>query len=94
MIVSWWIRFREWKEIIKHNTPFKRSKAAVFAAIGILRRAVDSKQVFIDEREASWLDIMEGQLENVPDDEEAFIKERVEGNESEKFDPKKYDLSN
>jgi len=53
---------------------------------------VDSKQVFIDEREASWLDIMEGQLENVPDDEEAFIKEKVEGNESEKFDPKKYDL--
>lgn len=42
-------RFREWKEIIKHNTPFKRSKAAVFAAIGILRRAVDSKQVFIDD---------------------------------------------
>jgi len=82
------------KEIIKHNTPFKRSKAAAFAAIDILRRAVDSKQVFIDERETSWLDIMEGQLENVPDDEEAFIKERVEGNESEKFDQKKYDLLN
>lgn len=80
------------KEIIKENTPFKRSKAAAFAAIDTLRRAVDNKKVLIDEREASWLDIMEGQLENVPDDEEAFIAEMLDRDDSGKLDPKKYDL--
>jgi len=80
------------KEIIKQNTPFKRSKVAAFEAVKVLRRAVDSKQVFIDEKEYPWLDIMEGQLEKVPDDEETFIAQMVKGNESAKFVPSKYDL--
>ena len=31
-------------------------------------------------------------LESVPDDEEQFISEMLERCESDKFDPKKYDL--
>jgi len=80
------------KEIIKEDTWFKRSKAAAFAAINTLRRAVETKSVFIDEREISWLDTMESQLENVPEDEEAFIAEMLERDSSGKLDPAKYDL--
>ena len=80
------------KEIIKEDTPFKRSKAAGLVAIQTLRNAISSKNLIVDEKEISWLDMMEMQLENVPDDEEAFIFEMLEKDTSGKIDPKKYDL--
>jgi len=79
-------------EIIKEDTPFRRSRAAALAAVSELRSAVGEGRVIIDERETSWLDAMEAQLESVPDDEEQFISEMLERCESDKFDPKKYDL--
>ena len=60
--------------------------------INILRKAIDSKELTIDEREVSWLDTMEDQLLMVTDDEEKFTKEMIESCKSEKFDPAKYDL--
>jgi methanol--5-hydroxybenzimidazolylcobamide Co-methyltransferase len=80
------------REIIKEDTPFKRSRAAAFAAVDALRRAVGNRKVLLDEREASWLDAMEARLESVPDDEEEFIGEMLERDDSGKLDPKKYDL--
>jgi hypothetical protein len=35
---------------------------------------------------------MDAKIDKIPDDEEQFIKEMVEENESEKFVPSKYDL--
>jgi methanol--5-hydroxybenzimidazolylcobamide Co-methyltransferase len=80
------------RKIIEEDTPFRRSKVAAFAAIDTLRRAIEGKKVHIDEREAVWLDTMEGQLEEVPDDEEQFIAEMLERDTSGKLDPSKYDL--
>jgi methanol--5-hydroxybenzimidazolylcobamide Co-methyltransferase len=80
------------EEIIKEDTPYRRSKAAALAAVNGLRRAVKNGSVTIDSRESSWLDTMETHLESVPDDEEQFISEMLERCESDKFDPKKYDL--
>lgn len=80
------------REIIKENTPFKRSKVAALAAIRTLRDAINLKKVSVDEKEISWLDTMEKQLESVPDDEETFISEMLTRDLSEKIDPKKYDL--
>jgi len=48
--------------------------------------------VIIPEREAAWLDSMEKRLEEVPDDEEAFMEEMLGRIDSGKLDPKKYDL--
>lgn len=80
------------KEILKEDTPFRRTKAAAYAAINTLRKAVDEKKILIDDRETIWLDTMENQLETIPDDEEAFIAEMLEKDYSGKLNPKKYDL--
>lgn len=80
------------KEIIKEDTPFKRSRAAALAAVNVLRRAVADKKVTVGEREVSWLDTMERQLESVPGDEAAFTVEMLDRDEAGKLDPRKYDL--
>jgi methanol--5-hydroxybenzimidazolylcobamide Co-methyltransferase len=80
------------KAIVKEDTHFKSTKAAALTTIDILRKAIDSKELTIDEREVSWLDTMEDQLLMVTDDEEKFTKEMIESCKSEKFDPAKYDL--
>ncbi len=80
------------KEIIKYDTPFKRSKAASLAAVEVLKDAVTNNRVIVDEKEVSWLDTMESQLESTPDDESEFIEEMLQRDISGKLDPKKYDL--
>lgn len=79
-------------EIIKEDTPFKRTKAAAAAALKVLRKGVAEKRILINEREVAYLDTMESALEYIPDDEEAFTAEMLENEESGKLDPKKYDL--
>lgn len=79
-------------EIIKETGHFNRTKKAALTAIIELRKAVDEGRLLADERDYSWLDIMEGQLESVPSDEEAFTEQMIKDCESDKFDPKKYDL--
>ena len=80
------------KEIVKADTHFEKSKVAAQAAVNTLRKAVEEKKILIDEREVSYLDIMESQLESIPDDEEEFIADMLERDYSGKLDPKKYDL--
>ena len=80
------------KEIVKEDSHFKRSMAAAYAAISSLRTAVKEKKLIIDERQLSWLDNMESQLDSIPDDEEKFTAEMLERDVSGKLDPKKYDL--
>lgn len=79
-------------ELVKYNDPFSRTKAAALLAIDRLRKAINNKEVLILEREKSWLDNMEAQLEMVPADEQQFINDMVGENTSEKFVPAKYDL--
>ncbi len=80
------------QEIIKETGHFNRTKKAALATIDELKKAVADKRVFIEERELSWLDTMESQIEAIPQDEQEFILQMVEENASEKFVPEKYDL--
>lgn len=79
-------------EIVKESGHFNRTKKAALTAIDELKKAVADKKVLIEERELPWLDTMQSQIEDIPQDEEAFIRQMVEENASEKFVPGKYDL--
>lgn len=80
------------EEILKEEGHFKRTKRAALATIDALRKAIAEDRVLVEERELMWLDTMESQLEDVPEDEEEFTKQMVEETRNEKFDPAKYDL--
>lgn len=80
------------KEIIREDSHFMRSKVAALKAVEVLKKAIGDKKIIVDEREHSYLDTMETQLENVGDNEEEFVAEMLDRNDSTKFDPKKYDL--
>jgi len=80
------------QEIVKQTGHFNRTKAAALATIEELRNAVANGSVLVEERELSWLDIMESQIEAIPQDEEEFIQQMIKENASDKFVPQKYDL--
>jgi methanol--5-hydroxybenzimidazolylcobamide Co-methyltransferase len=80
------------REIIKEDSHFKRSVVAAKMAIQVLRKAIKEGKTKIDDKEVVWLDTMDQQIDNIPDDEQEFISSMIENNESEKFVPAKYDL--
>ena len=77
--------------IVKENGHFNKTKKAALAAIDEIRKALDNDMLIVEERELMWLDMMQEQLESVPE-EDKFIQQMLDENESEKFDPKKYDM--
>lgn len=80
-------------EIIKETGSFNRIKKAAKVTLEELRKAVAENKVMIKERELSWLDTMSSQLETIPEDEEEFLKNMLENEEYEKFNPKHYDYN-
>ncbi|BBB91812.1 MAG TPA: methyltransferase MtaB domain-containing protein [Methylomusa anaerophila] len=80
------------KDLIKAKTPFLRTKAGAKLAIDKIRKAVDNNEIIIAEREKPWLDIMDNQVEAIPDDEEKFWHEIKGELELDKFIPSEYEL--
>lgn len=80
------------RQIIRENTPFKRSIVAARAALDIIREAITQKEIHVDDRELSYLDVMENQIDSIPDNEDTFITAMLDACESEKFTPAKYNL--
>jgi len=80
------------KELVKETTHYRRMKKAALLAINELRKAISRQKLFVDKRDEAWLDSMESKLEATPDDEQKFAYEMVKNNDSEKFEPRKYDL--
>jgi methanol--5-hydroxybenzimidazolylcobamide Co-methyltransferase len=80
------------REILKEKTPFLRAKAAAYAAIGEIGKAIDNKEIAVKEKEYPYLDIMREQLDSIPDDEQAFTEQMLSVISSDKFVPAKYDL--
>ncbi len=70
--------------------PFSRSKTAARAAIEALRDGLAAGQLTLDSRETDWLNRIEVQLDQIPEDEEAFIRAMID--ETEKLNPAHYDL--
>ena len=75
------------EEIVKTQDPFLRTLNTAKKSLEILRRAAENKELALEEREENWLDILESQIEDIPEDEEAFIAEM-----REEVDPAKCNL--
>ncbi|TWH44984.1 methyltransferase MtaB domain-containing protein [Sporomusa sp. KB1] len=80
------------KELVKAKTPFLRTKLGAKLAIDAIRKAVDTNEVVIAEREKNWLDIMDSQVESIPDDEEKFWQEIKGELDLSTFIPSEYGL--
>ena len=86
------VAFEIGNEIVKTQDPFIRTLNTAKLTIDILRRAVDKKELELEEREMNWLDILEGQIEDIPEDEEAFIAEMKEEVDASKYNPSEYGI--
>jgi len=80
------------REIVKVQDPFARTLNAVRLALEILRKAVSSKEISIDDREVHWLDLLSSQVDEIPEDEEAFISEMRDEIDASKCDLSEYGL--
>ena len=79
--------------IVGEKTPYAAGIAVARKAIGLLREARADDRLKINERELTWLDRMEDELDDLPDSEEAFIEEMMEEVDVDKFTPEDYELS-
>jgi len=71
--------------------PYRRTLTGARAAIGEIRHAYEAGEVELAPREAKWIDLIEPQLDDVPDDAEtltAMMLPMLEG----KFLPQEYGL--
>lgn len=84
--------FNVCKEVIKGKSHFERVKTAGIMAAQELRKGYDSKKLALNDREVSYLDMIEKELAGITDDEEAFINEQLKNNTTVTFDPAKYDM--
>ena len=80
------------KKIVQGKTHFERAKIAASATIEELRDAYKADALLLDHREVRYLDILEEQLNSVPDSKTEFMAEIIKNTTKDKFDPAKYDL--
>ncbi|MDA8226508.1 MAG: methanol--corrinoid methyltransferase [Desulfitobacterium hafniense] len=80
------------QKIVKGQTHFERTKIAASATIQELRDAHKNGAVLLEDREVRYLDIIEEQLNSVPNDKEEFLQAMIKTTTPDKFDPAKYDL--
>jgi methanol---5-hydroxybenzimidazolylcobamide Co-methyltransferase len=80
------------RAMVQETDPYKRAKLGSIAAVNHLRKAVGSKEVMVSPREGRWLDIMEGQLEEMPDTAEACWEVMKKELDLTKFLPSEYGL--
>ena len=64
---------------------YRAGRAAGLAAVRILREGASRGQVKIAERERSWLGTLQTSLEELPDSEEAFIRQMMGQVDASKF---------
>lgn len=69
---------------------YPRTRAAASAAIEEIRAAHEDGRLALAEREVPWLDMMEDQIEDLPDSEEELLAEVLAGQEEQKFLPAEY----
>jgi methanol---5-hydroxybenzimidazolylcobamide Co-methyltransferase len=79
-------------EIVKEQDPFLRTLNTAKKSLEILKRAVNNKELTLEDREINWLDILESQVEDIPEDEEAFIAEMKQEVDATKYNPSEYGI--
>lgn len=79
-------------EIVKTQDPFLRTLNTAKISLDILQRAVDNKELVLDEREENWLDMLRDQVDEIPENEEEFIAEMKEEVDDSKYRPEEYGI--
>lgn len=79
-------------QIAAEPTPYRRTRRAVLAALEELRHAHRAGTVRIADREVAWLERLEAQAEELPEDEYALIAEMRTAIEPGTFRPEEYGL--
>lgn len=79
-------------EIVKTQDPFLRTLNTAKVSLDILQRAVDNKELELDDREESWLDMLRDQVDEIPEDEEEFIAEMKDEVDDTKYRPEEYGI--
>lgn len=80
------------EKIVQEPEPFKRTKLAAQVAIDLLKNAVTTKEIRLAERELRWLDLMQYQLDEIPDDALKFWEQLKPSLDTSKFIPSEYGL--
>ncbi|MFV0467207.1 MAG: methyltransferase MtaB domain-containing protein [Lachnospiraceae bacterium] len=86
------VAFRIGNEIVKTQDPFLRTLNTAKLTLEILKEAVEKKDLILEDREISWLDILESQVEEIPEDEEAFIAEMKSEVDATKYNASEYGI--
>lgn len=84
--------FRISSELVKAPNAFLRTKLAGALAVQEIKKAVAENKVIVDKRDAKWLNMMEAQIESIPDDPLKFYTEMKPELNMSKFIPKEYEL--
>lgn len=79
-------------EIVKTESPFLRTLNIARTTLDILNRAVDKKELQMEERELTWIDNLRRQLDEIPVDEEQFIAEMKAEVDDTVYRPEEYGL--
>lgn len=79
--------------IVSQKNHYNAGIAVARRAIALLRGEQASGNLRIRERELPWLDRMDEELDDMPDEENDFIEEMMREVDLEKFDPSEYGLS-
>lgn len=79
-------------KIIKKNSPYKMTLAAVNETLKILSNAVDKGEIKLNGTETRWLNMLYMQLEAIPEDENEMIEMMKNGVYADKFLPEEYNL--
>ncbi len=79
--------------IVGAENHYRAGIAAARAAIEVMRETSDSGCLRIQDKESSWLERMEDELDDLPDAEDEFIEEMMEEVDVEKFTPADYEIA-
>ena len=79
-------------EIVKTQDPFLRTLNTAKRSLDILQRAVDNKELQLDEREENWIGMLQEQVDDIPENEEEFIAEMKEELDETKYRPAEYGI--
>lgn len=80
------------KQVLTEEDPFLRTKAAAAYTVNRLQDAIEDGLVKCGDRDASWLDMMEDQIDEIPDNPADFYAEIRSSLDMSKFIPKEYNL--
>jgi methanol--5-hydroxybenzimidazolylcobamide Co-methyltransferase len=80
------------REVVKTQDSYSRTLNVARITLDILQRAVDKKELHLEGRELTWIDILRSQLDEMPQDEEEFITEMKSELDEAKYIPQEYDI--